>query len=92
MAFAYSRLPYLVKRLEKYNLDCPFHRWDPYPIKYKGGKSFFSYGRVHYRDYSIRLHGRFLVDTTTSVGNEVDVADGRSSLFQTDSRFNFLFI
>lgn len=73
MAFAYSRLPYLVKRLEKYGLNCPFHRWDPYPIKYKGGKSFFSYGRVHYRDYSIRLHGRFLVDTTTSVGNEVDI-------------------
>lgn len=73
MQYAFSLLPLLVERLEHYNLDCPFHRWDPMPIRYKGGKSFFSYGQVRYKDFAIRLRGRFLIDTSSVVGNECDV-------------------
>ncbi|MFH1510923.1 MAG: DNA polymerase domain-containing protein, partial [Candidatus Woesearchaeota archaeon] len=73
MDYAFSRLPYLVQRLEIHKLVCPFHRFDHAPIKYKGGKSFYSYGRVHYRDFAIRLHGRFLVDASTTIGHECDV-------------------
>lgn len=70
---AFSILPYLVNRLKYYNLDCPFHRWDYIPIKKKGGKAFFSYGRVIYRDFAIRLNGRFLIDSKTTVGSECGI-------------------
>ena len=73
MDYAFSRLPYLQSRLDLYNIPCPFHRFDPIPIKYKGGKSFFSYGQVYYRDFAIRLHGRFLVDTSTFVGDKCQI-------------------
>jgi len=70
---AFSNLPYLIEKLEKYKIDCKFHRWDSTPIKHKGGKSFFSYGRVIYRDFAIRLRGRFLVDTSSIIGGDCDV-------------------
>ncbi|MFH1850584.1 MAG: DNA polymerase domain-containing protein [archaeon] len=73
MDYAFSRLPYLEGRMQKYGIDCPFHRFDPGPITYRGGRSFFSYGRVFYRDYAIRLHGRFLVDTSSPVGSECGI-------------------
>lgn len=73
MDYAFSRLPYLEQRLNAHNLTCNFHRWDSEPIKYKGGRPFYSYGRVRYQDYSIRLKGRFLVDNSTMVGNECDI-------------------
>jgi len=69
MDYGFSRLPYLVKRLQKHNLHCPFHRWDEKPIKYKGGKSFYSYGNVKYVDFAVRLNGRFLVDTSSTIGS-----------------------
>jgi DNA polymerase elongation subunit (family B) len=73
MEYAFSRLPYLVKRLEKYSLTCPFHRWDEKPITYRGGKTMYSYGTVRYQDYAIRLRGRFLVDTSSTIGSECDI-------------------
>ncbi|MFC1774870.1 DNA polymerase domain-containing protein [Nanoarchaeota archaeon] len=79
MEYAFSQLPFLVSRLTKNKLYCPFHRWDPTPINYKGGKSTFYYGRVMYRDFAIRLNGRFLVDTCSLMGSEVDL-EGISEL------------
>lgn len=81
MEYAFSRLPYLVERLKLYNIECPFHRFDPIDIKYKGGRPFFTYGTVYYRDYAIRLRGRFLIDTTTSMGSQCD-ADAIAELCQ----------
>lgn len=73
MEHGYSRLPYLVSRLEKYSLQCSFHRWDALPIVYKGGKSFYTYGQVRYRNFAINLRGRFLIDTNSMVGDVCDV-------------------
>ncbi|MFH2021520.1 MAG: DNA polymerase domain-containing protein [archaeon] len=70
---AFTVLPFLYDRLKFHKLDCPFHRWDPKPIKRKGGKTFFSYGKVMHRDYAIRLNGRFLLDSGTVVGTECDI-------------------
>jgi len=60
----------LIPELDKV---CQFHRWDKTPIKYRGGKTFFSYGRTTYRDYAVRLHGRFLIDATSAIGNECEI-------------------
>ncbi len=73
MNHAYSRLPYLEERVSHYNLRINFHRWDPIPIIYKGGKSFYTYGQVRYRNFAIYLSGRFLIDTNTMVGDVCDV-------------------
>ncbi|MBU1976145.1 MAG: hypothetical protein KKG59_07115 [Nanoarchaeota archaeon] len=72
MSYAFSMLPFLQKRMQLHSIGCPFHRWDSQPINYKGGKSFFTYGVVRYQDFAIRLHGRLLVDTSTSVGSLCD--------------------
>ena len=72
MPHAFSELPKIVQILQKHGLSCPFHRWDAIPIRYRGGKSFFSYGTVRYQDYAIRLHGRLLIDSSTPMG-ESDV-------------------
>ncbi len=63
----------LAARLKHHGLAIPFHRYGTAPLTYKGGKSFYSYGQVRYQDYSVRLHGRFLVDTTTPIGSMSDV-------------------
>ncbi len=68
MEHAFSRLPYLARRLREHSLVCPFHRWDETAITYRGGKSYFSYGSVRYQDHSVRLHGRLLIDASTVVG------------------------
>ncbi|MFW6449930.1 MAG: DNA polymerase domain-containing protein [Nanoarchaeota archaeon] len=73
MQNGFSRLPKLYEDLKAKGIICPFHRWDATFIKYKGGKSFFSYGRVIYHDFAIRLWGRFLVDTNSVIGGECDV-------------------
>jgi DNA polymerase elongation subunit (family B) len=70
---AFTVLPYLDSRLRHHGLECPFHRWDKKPIRKKGGKTFFSYGRVMYRDFAVRLNGRFLLDSGTVMGTECDV-------------------
>ncbi|MBU0758308.1 MAG: hypothetical protein KKF44_09640 [Nanoarchaeota archaeon] len=87
MENAFSRLPYLSSRLEHHNIHCPLHRWDQRKIKKKGGKAFFSYGRVVYRDYAVRLNGRFLVDSSTAIGSECNI-EGIVELSQlTGTRF-----
>jgi DNA polymerase elongation subunit (family B) len=70
---AFYKLPLIVSKLEEYDLRVSFHRWDKQKIKYKGGKSFFSYGNVIYRDYGIRLHGRFLIDTDSIMFKECNM-------------------
>ncbi len=65
----YAVLPHLVRRLAAHKLSVAFHRWDDTPITYKGGRTFFTYGRVRYQDYALVLHGRFLIDTMTTVGS-----------------------
>ena len=73
MEHSYSRLPYLVGRLDLHKIPCNFHRWDPVPIVYKGGKSFYTYGQVRYRNFATHLRGRFLIDTNSMVGDVCDV-------------------
>ncbi|HLP79515.1 MAG TPA: DNA polymerase domain-containing protein [Acidobacteriota bacterium] len=72
MERAFSMLPKLNDLLLQHNIRCPFHRWDEAPIKYKGGKSFHSYGKVRFHEFAIRLHGRFLVDLSTTVGDDCE--------------------
>jgi DNA polymerase elongation subunit (family B) len=87
MDYAFSKLPLLDERIRTHNLKCNFHRWEDTPIQYKGGKSFFSYGQVSYKDFAIRLKGRFLVDTSSTIGSESDV-DGILELCKlTGARF-----
>jgi len=73
MEDAFLMIPYLYNRLKKHGISCRLHRWDDKPLKNKGGKSFFSYGRVIYRDYAVRLNGRFLVDMGSFMGAECDI-------------------
>ncbi len=73
MPRAYYYLPYLEQRLLAYGFQSPFHRWDRTPLKYRGGKSFYSYGTVRYQDYRGDLHGRLLVDTSTMIGSSCEV-------------------
>ncbi|MFH0978387.1 MAG: DNA polymerase domain-containing protein [Candidatus Woesearchaeota archaeon] len=70
---AFSLLPYLDYRLRMNGLHCPFHRWDELPIRYRGGKSYYTYGSVRYQDFAIRLHGRFLVDSSTMIGATCEI-------------------
>ncbi len=55
-------LPYLKGRLQYYGLDFSFSRIDPDNISYRGGKSYFSYGKVLYKDYPVFLRGRLHLD------------------------------
>jgi DNA polymerase-2 len=73
MDYAFSKLPLLDAILTKYNIPSPFHRWDNTPIKYKGNKSFYSYGRTILRDFAVRLKGRFLIDESSAIGHVCDV-------------------
>jgi DNA polymerase elongation subunit (family B) len=87
MPHAFRRLPYLNRRLREHDIDVAFHRWDETPITYKGGSSFYSYGNVRYHDFAIRLHGRFLLDTTSTVGDECGVDAIMEISRLTGSRF-----
>jgi len=95
MEYGFSRLPYLAARLEKRNIKVPFHRWDEEPIRYKGGRAYYTYGTVRYQDYAIKLHGRLLVDTSTMVGSEcnieaiIELCQLSGALFQTVAARSF---
>lgn len=66
--------PYLATRAEKNNnnqLQLVLSR-EPVPILVRpkrggGGITYFSYGRVHYRAYSVMLFGRVHIDTSNSL-------------------------
>ena len=73
MQNAFSMMPVLEERLEINEIKCDLNRWDNTKLKYKGGKTFYSFGKVRYQHYSIRLKGRLLVDTNTAVGEECDI-------------------
>ena len=73
MDYAFSKLPLLDEKLSQFNIESPFHRWDKIPIKYKGNKTFYSYGKTILRDFAVRLKGRFLIDKSSVVGHECDV-------------------
>lgn len=70
MKYAFSVVPYLAYKLASYGMEVPFHRWDKTDFRYKGGKSYYSYGQVGYQDFAIRLRGRLLLDTTTMMGSQ----------------------
>jgi DNA polymerase elongation subunit (family B) len=70
MRYAFRYIPYIQRRFDAHNIPFSFHRSHPSKITYRGGDSFFSYGNVHYRDYAIRLHGRFLIDRNTYLGDD----------------------
>jgi len=70
---AFRLLPELDRRLGEIGIKSLFHRWDHAPLKYRGGKTFFSYGRKTFRDFAVRLHGRFLIDASTAVGSECEI-------------------
>ncbi|MGM5488831.1 MAG: DNA polymerase domain-containing protein [Nanobdellota archaeon] len=72
MDYAFAKVPFLQERLAAHAIQCPLNRWDDYEMRYKGGKSFWSYGEVRYRDFALRLRGRFLVDKNSFVGTECD--------------------
>ena len=87
MEYAFSDLPRLDERIKHNGLECRFHRWDTHTIHYKGGKSFYSYGRVRFHDLAVRLRGRFLVDTGSTIGSECDVEGIFELCRLTGSRF-----
>lgn len=64
---AFYLISHIQERMSIHGIKCKFHRWDETPIKYKGGRSYWSYNQVKYADHPIRLHGRFLIDTTTAI-------------------------
>jgi|GEM_PF-3253907 len=78
---AFVILPYLATKCKQYGIKSHFHRWDETPLQYKGGKSFFSYGSIVFKDFPVRLHGRLLVDTCTAVGAHCTI-DGIIELCQ----------
>ncbi len=70
---AYAVVPYLASRLKKHNIAFKFDRWDSRLLKYRGGRSYWSYNQVRYQDYSVRLRGRLLIDRSTMIGSECDL-------------------
>lgn len=73
MDYAYARLPYLDTRLRKHGIYAALNRWHSRVLRYRGGRSYWSYGQVRYQDYAVKLRGRFLVDRNSFVGTECDV-------------------
>ena len=66
---AYRMLPYLEERMREHHIEPASHRWDAYPLIYRGGKTYYSYGRVRFQDHPIRLRGRLLIDTSSAMGS-----------------------
>ncbi|TLY05036.1 MAG: hypothetical protein E6K92_02190 [Thaumarchaeota archaeon] len=60
--------PYLIERAENNGMQLMLNR-EPIPIPKppSGGKTYFSYGRVHYRASSVMLFGRMHLDTSNSL-------------------------
>jgi DNA polymerase elongation subunit (family B) len=87
---AFYHLPKIVERMNFYNIKNSFHRFDSTKIKSNGGRSFYSYGKVMFKDFAIRLRGRFLIDSHSTVGADCDI-DGILELCNlTGARFQHL--
>ncbi|HZX45574.1 MAG TPA: DNA polymerase domain-containing protein [Candidatus Nanoarchaeia archaeon] len=84
--FAFSRIPFLMRRFLANGIDFSFHRFDDVPLKYKGGRTFFTYGISRYREFAVRLHGRFLVDNSSFMGGACE-ADAIMELSQLSGMF-----
>ena len=69
---AFSDIPILDARLRAHGLVLSFHRFSSQPLRYRGGRSFFSYGQVRFRDFSFRLKGRLLLDSERSFGEDLE--------------------
>lgn len=69
---AFAAIPLISQKAAAYGIELPLHRFANHTLRYKGGKSFYSYGQVTFRDFAVRLRGRFLVDAKSVVGQECD--------------------
>lgn len=69
MKYGFRYVPLIAERMRHHNISFSLHRSHPTKIEWRGGDSFFSYGNVFYRDYAVRLHGRFLIDRNTYLGD-----------------------
>ena len=59
--------PYLIHRGQVNNISLVLGREKtPLARPAKGGKTYFSYGRIHYRPTAVKLHGRVHIDTHNS--------------------------
>ncbi len=65
---AYATISFLAKKLREYGIPDILNRFT-HELNYKGGKTFFSYGRAVYKDFSVKLKGRILINTTTTIGS-----------------------
>lgn len=65
----YQNIPYLVERAKKHNIQTNFNRYGEEPT-YKGSKSFHTYGQIKYRAFKVKLKGRILIDSNTSIGSQ----------------------
>jgi DNA polymerase, archaea type len=70
----YLYFPYLMHRFKENNIEFNPNRIGKYEYEFKEGKPWFSYGAVHFKDRPIRLKGRLLLDTNTSIGRSCDVS------------------
>jgi DNA polymerase I len=73
--------PYLIERAASNNIQLILGREPmPLPRPPKGGKTYFSYGRVHYRAASVMLHGRMHLDTSNSLIHDTNSIHGLCEL------------
>jgi DNA polymerase elongation subunit (family B) len=71
---AYLYFPYLMHRFKINNIEFELNRIGNYDNKYKEGKPWSSYGLVVFKDRPVRLKGRLLLDTNTSIGRSCDIS------------------
>jgi DNA polymerase-2 len=69
--------PYLIEQAENNNMQLMLNR-EPIPVPKppEAGKTYFSYGRVHYRASSVMLYGRMHLDTSNSLIHDSSALHG----------------
>lgn len=69
--------PYLIERADLNKMQLMLNRESmPIPKPPAGGKTYFSYGRVHYRASSVMLLGRMHLDTSNSLIHDAHALHG----------------